>query len=239
LIGSPLRDAASAYNRAARQAQTSLLEDRATNLSDLSVRELTARLASREPVPGGGSASALSGALAAALVAMVGELTVGRPEAADHRVRELRDAALARMGELVGLAQDDAAAYAAVVEARRMARGTDDERLIRREAMDAAILGAAEVPLQAAETAAEVLGLAERMAPIGNPNAVSDVGVAAELAAAAVRGAALNVRINLPYLPEQAEMRATGPRRLDELETFATTRLESVRRSVAERISPS
>lgn len=192
-------------------------------LSDHTVRDLLDRLSSHAPVPGGGSAAALSGALGASLVAMVCELTIGRPAYADAEpiAREAGDAARALRDTLVELAEQDATAYDAVVRARKLPRETEAERSARSAAIDAASVAAAEVPLRTAHVAAAVLELAERIAPIGNRNAVSDAGVAALLAAAAVRGAALNVRINLPYLPEGTELADSAPRELAALEATA------------------
>jgi formiminotetrahydrofolate cyclodeaminase len=202
------------------------LEDTATDLSQLSVEELVARLSTRAPVPGGGSAAGIAGALGAALVSMVVELTVDRPDAAEHAVE------LAAIGEearrlrdrLLSLAQADAAAYDRVVRARKLPKDTDEERAARRQALDAANREAAEIPFDIARAAAAALDLAVRLAPIGNRNAASDAGVAAQLASAAIRGAALNVRINLPYLPEGDAIRTDGPAELERLEHAAAER---------------
>jgi len=194
-----------------------------TQLTDLSVQELLERLGSSDPVPGGGSASALAAALGAALVAMVAELTIGRAEYAEHEetVRHLRFDAIERRAELVSLAQEDAAAYDAVVRARRMPNDTEAEKAARRQALGTAMGDAARAPLRAAIVAGEVLDLAERIAPIGNRNAVSDAGVAALLAASGLRGALLNVRINLPYLPADEPMRTSAPAEIARLEALA------------------
>jgi formiminotetrahydrofolate cyclodeaminase len=196
-----------------------------TQLSRSTVSELLERLSSSAPVPGGGSAAALSGALGASLVAMVCELTVGRAAYADVEpiAREAGAAARQLRDELVELAEEDAAAYEAVVRARKLPRETESEQATRSAAMDAASVAAAEVPLRTAHVASGVLELAERIAPIGNRNAVSDAGVAALLAAAAVRGAVLNVRINLPYLPAGAALAAYAPAELAGLEAAAAT----------------
>jgi formiminotetrahydrofolate cyclodeaminase len=217
------------------------LEDTATDLRHLSLGELTQRLASRDPIPGGGSAAAIAGAMGAALVGMVAELTIGRPEAEAHATElvSLRDDAARYRDELLTLAQTDAAAYAAVVAARKLPKGTEEEQAARRAALGAAMVAAADAPLHAARLAAATLELAARIAPIGNPNAASDAGVAAQLASAAVRGAVLNVRINLPYLPAVAELRETAPAELAALEARAD---EVERATVAEvnrRITPS
>jgi formiminotetrahydrofolate cyclodeaminase len=225
--------------RAAHEAAG--MEDTATDLRHLSVEELTTRLASRAPIPGGGSAAAIAGAMGAALVGMVAELTIGRPDAEPHatELAALRDDAARFRDELLALAQTDAAAYAAVVQARKLPKDTDDEKAARRAALDISMLAAADAPLHVARLAAATLELAARIAPIGNPNAASDAGVAAQLASAAVRGAVLNVRINLPYLPAGAELRETAPAELAQLEARAG---DVERQTVAEvnrRIGPS
>jgi formiminotetrahydrofolate cyclodeaminase len=99
--------------------------------------------------------------------------------------------------------------------------------------------GAARVPLRTAIVAAEVLELAERMAPIGNRNAVSDAGVAALLAAAALRGALLNVRINLPYLPADDPLRISAAGEISRLEALAAARERAAMSAVDARLLPS
>lgn len=196
------------------------MEDTKTSsLSDLTVRTLVERLASRDAVPGGGSASAIAGAMGAALVGMVVELTIGRPGAEQHEaaLAELREAAGRRHAELLQLSERDADAYQAVVLARRLPRDSDEERRARREAIDRTMRTAAEVPLATAREALAVLEDTAAVAPIGNVNAVSDAGVAALLAWTGLCGAALNVRINLPYLAEGDPLRATAQGELDEL----------------------
>jgi formiminotetrahydrofolate cyclodeaminase len=217
------------------------MEDPADNITQLPVREMHARLASREPIPGGGSAAALAGAMGASLVAMVAELTI--PKAQDPepqaRLRQIRDQALARRDELLDLADEDAIAYGAVVTARRMPKDTKEEQAARAEALRRTMLAAAEAPLRAARAAAEVVLLARAIAPIGNPNAVSDAGVAAELAQAAVRGAILNVRINLPYLDAAEPLRSAAPAELLRLAASATEGYEATAEVVSGRIQPS
>jgi formiminotetrahydrofolate cyclodeaminase len=209
-----------------------------TRLTELPVGELVARLASDAPVPGGGSASALAGSLAAALVHMVVELTAGRSEADrdDAALVEIRTAAASLQSELTRLVDADAAAYAAVMAARRLPRDSDLERAARRVQLEAAIRDATRAPLATARNASDVLGLAERLAPIGNRNAVSDVGVAALLAAAAVRGAILNVRINLPHIANDEALRSEAEDEAVRLLAGLEDRERSVRDAVAERI---
>lgn len=210
-------------------------------LTDMTMGVLTERLASSDPVPGGGSAAALAGAMAAALVAMVAELTSGRPAYAAHEpeIAGMRRDALARREMLLALAEEDATAYDAVVSARRMPKESDSEREARSQVLGSAMIDAARVPLRVAVIAGEVLELAERIAPIGNRNAVSDAGVAAHLAAAALRGALLNVRINLPYLPADEALSAWAPGEIVRLEALATEHERAAVIAVDARLVPS
>lgn len=209
-----------------------------TQLTDLPVHAFLERLGSSDPVPGGGSAAALAAAMGAALVAMVAELTIGRPAYADHEatMRHLRFDALDRRDELLSLAQEDATAYDAVVRSRHMPKDSEAERTARTAALQTAMLEAARIPLRAAVVASEVLDLAERIAPIGSRNAVSDAGVAAQLAAAGLRGALLNVRINLPYLADDEPLRQSAPAEIGRLEALATAGEQAAMAAVDERL---
>ena len=157
-------------------------------------------LAGPNPVPGGGSAAALAGTLAGALVAMVARLTVGRKAyaAVDERARAIRDEADVLRAELRRLVDDDAAAYARVSAAYKVPK--DDPT--RGAAIDAALLGAAVTPLDVARRAARLRALAREIGEIGNKNARSDAKVAEELARTAVIGAAENVRVNVASLSD-------------------------------------
>ncbi len=207
-------------------------------LVDLSTRELVARLATSDPVPGGGSAAALAGAMGAALVSMVVELTIGRPAAEGHEdeLTEIKLAASHLQSDLLSLADADAAAYASVVAARRLPRDTDRDRESRRVQVDAALREAIRAPLATARAAETVLSLVERLAPIGSRNAISDVGVAALMAGTALRGAAMNVEINLPYLDAVDEFAAESATELQTLLADVDARTVAVRETVAERL---
>ena len=206
--------------------------------SELTVGAFIEQLAGDNPAPGGGSASALAGAMGAALVQMVVALTTGRPAAADVEddLRELGLAASAFQSELLKLVEIDAAAYGSVIAARRLPRESDRERELRRVSIDAALREATRSPLTIAERSDAVLGLAERLTPIGSRNAISDAGVAGLLAAAALRGAALNVRINLPYLTEDDPLRSQAAERVNELLSGLDEREAALRSAVAERL---
>ncbi|MGD8752922.1 MAG: cyclodeaminase/cyclohydrolase family protein, partial [Anaerolineales bacterium] len=164
--------------------------------------------------PGGGSASAYSGAMGAALVAMVARLSMGKAKYAEieeemaealEQAQELRD-------KLNAAVQEDAAAYEGVMAAYR--RPKDDPQ--RHQAIQRTTLHAAEVPLQVGRMALQVLELTAQVAGLGNPNAITDVGTGALLAEAALSGAGYNVRINLFDL----EDRIAAQSLLDELESL-------------------
>lgn len=207
-------------------------------LTDLTVTGLIDRLATSDPIPGGGSAAAVAGAMAAALVRMVVALTTGRPIAAEHEpeLADIEAAAAVAQADLLRLSEEDAAAYDAVVTARRLPRDTEAEREHRQTEVDAATREATRVPLETAAAGAATLALAERLAPFGNRNAISDVAVGALLAAAAIRGAALNVRINVPYLPEDDPLRNEAEEALGPLLGDLDAREQAVRTLVEERM---
>ena len=157
-------------------------------------------LAGGAPVPGGGSAAALAGALAGALVAMVARLTTGRKAyaAVQGRVAEILAEADALRAQLRRLVDDDAAAYARVSAAYKLPKDAPG----RRRAVDEALVGAARTPLAMARGAARLAALAGEIGAIGNKNASSDAKVAAVLASAALTGAIENVRVNVASLSE-------------------------------------
>jgi formiminotetrahydrofolate cyclodeaminase len=164
------------------------------------------KLAGPEPEPGGGSVAALVGALAAGLVTMVTSLTRGKEKfaAVEADMGEIEKAAetlRARLGEFVSL---DAQAYRKVAVAMKMPRDTEEQKRERVVVLQAALKGAADVPLRIAEAAAAVARLTLPAAEKGNPHAVSDAGVAVVLAEAAAQAAALNVKINLAWIEDEA-----------------------------------
>jgi len=164
-------------------------------------------LASGEPTPGGGSASAYSGAMAAALVAMVGRVTVGKKKYADKEAEiwPLIEEACELQEALRDAVTKDAEAFEAYMNARRLPRDTEQQKSDRIHAIQRASIKAAEVPLNVAQNALRVMQLALQAAEIGNVNAISDAGTAANLSRAAINGAGLNVRINLLGLEKEAD----------------------------------
>ncbi len=164
-------------------------------------------LASGEPTPGGGSASAYSAALAASLVAMVGRVTVGKKKYADVEgdMWPLIEEASELQSLMKQAVAKDAEAFEAYMKARRLPRDTAQQKEDRIQAIQAASINAAEIPLHVARSAVQILRLAVRAAEMGNVNAISDAGTAAALAQAALKGAGLNVRINLLGLEKESD----------------------------------
>ncbi|MFI5255964.1 MAG: glutamate formimidoyltransferase [Gemmatimonadales bacterium] len=161
-------------------------------------------VASPNPAPGGGSVAAHAGALAAALAQMVAGLTIGKKKyvAVDEQMRELAVRAAGLGNTLAALVARDASAYAVVAAAYKLPGETDEQQSDRVARIDAALLHAAEVPLETARACADVAELALVVAERGNTNAASDAGVAALLAEAGCIGASYNVRINVSALSD-------------------------------------
>jgi formiminotetrahydrofolate cyclodeaminase len=174
--------------------------------------------ASGKPAPGGGSVSACVGALGAALVAMVGNLTLGKEKFAtvDAEMRALVVEADAARAQLEQLLQDDTLAYNGVIDAFKLPKETGEKQAARTAAIQAGLVVAADVPLQICRVAAEVCRLARTAADIGNPAAITDAGIGAILGEAAALGAALNVKINLGSIKDAAYVQAANA----ELETI-------------------
>src|SRR5215207_9601084 len=174
-------------------------------LAALTVETFLRQLASGEPTPGGGAASSLSGALGAALVSMVCNLTTGRERyaATEAEVRTIRDEATALLDKLQRGIDDDAAAFDDMMAAYKLPRSSDDEKAARSAAIQEATYRAALTPLALAEASAAVVDLAERALGKTNTNVASDLAVAALLGVAGLDGCAANVEINLATLKDE------------------------------------
>ncbi len=163
--------------------------------------------ASESPAPGGGSISAYMGALGAALGTMVANLS-SHKRGWDDRWKEFSDWAVkgqAVMKELVGLVDEDTAAFDRIMAAFGMPKGSEEEKAVRAQAIEDATLYASQVPLRTMKASFKVFELARAMAAEGNPNSVSDAGVGALAARSAVLGACLNVKINAVGLKDKAK----------------------------------
>ena len=174
-------------------------------LPEQSLQTFLDQLASGEAVPGGGSVAALSGSLAASLVAMVCRLTIGKKgyEAESAEMETLVPRAEMLQRELRDLMQADIDAYARVMDAYKLSKETDAQKSARTFAIQAALKHASDVPMIVAEKCAAILDLAQSIAARGNKNAASDAAVGALMAEAGLRGAAFNVSINLGSIKDE------------------------------------
>jgi glutamate formiminotransferase/formiminotetrahydrofolate cyclodeaminase len=201
------------------------------------VREFLDQVASREPTPGGGAASAHVAALAAALAAMVAGLTVGRKKyaAVDAEMRDILRRSEGARARLEKLVEEDSAAFEEVMRLRKTPANNEME-VERKAGLELeALWKATRVPLDTARAAAEVLELAGELAGKGNRNAASDAGVAILMSQAAGRGALFNVAINLrdlPEGPEKEQVRAAA-RGLKQALTRADSMLSSLELALA------
>ena len=177
-----------------------------SDLTKLSCQEFLEKLASNAPTPGGGGGAAMAGALAVALASMVGNLTVGKEKFAQHEVevQELLAKADALRLELLNLVNADAEVFNSFMACYRLPKNTDEEKQARNRAIQNAAKEAAEVPLKIAESCLEVMKLAERIAIIGNPGAITDAAVSSIMARAALRSAVYNVVVNLKLIKDEA-----------------------------------
>lgn len=185
-----------------------LLEDATPvkRLADLTVKEFVEETSRESPAPGGGTIAATMGALGAALGAMVANLSAHK-RGWDERWQEFSvkaEEGQKLMNKLMHLIDEDTDAFNEIMAAFGLPKGTDEEKAARKEAIQMATRHAAEVPLETVKCSYEVFDLCRAMAQEGNPASVSDAGVGALAARAAVRGAALNVRINAASLADKA-----------------------------------
>jgi formiminotetrahydrofolate cyclodeaminase len=174
--------------------------------SQQTIQAFLDELASAAPAPGGGGAAALVGATGAALVSMVCNLTIGKEKFAtvEPDIQNILTHAESLRARLVGMMADDVAAFNTVMAAYRLPKATDEEKAARTAAIQEASKKATLVPLAAARACAEVIDLCRPAAEMGNPNVISDAGVAVLCAQAGLKSAALNVLINLSAIKDEA-----------------------------------
>lgn len=175
-------------------------------MKEMKLVDFAAQTASAEPVPGGGSIAAVSGALSAALTEMVANLTIGKKKYEDVE-GQMKDIA-AKMAELretlLDDIQRDSNSFNDVMKAMKMPKDTDEEKALRTAAMQAGLVIAAQVPFEIASHAFEIMPFAEKVVESGNSNAVTDGLVAAMLSRTAVLSALLNTKINLASIKDEA-----------------------------------
>lgn len=191
-------------------------------LVELTLKEFLNKVASSDPVPGGGSIAALNSVVTSSLSAMVANLTIGKKnyEAHEELMQHIAELALREKDRFVEDIDRDSEAYNKVFACFKMPKGTDEEKAARSAAIQDATKNAALVPMQVARKAYALMPLIADVARLGNRNAVTDACVAMMSARSAVLGALLNVRINLGSLKDKAfvaELQAEA----DELELLA------------------
>jgi len=198
-------------------------------LTSGTVRDFVDGVASAVPAPGGGSVSALAGSLGAALGCMVARLTIGRP-GYEGSGPELQDA-LGKLEnfrrDLLAVVDEDTAAYGRVTAAYSMPKESGQAKVERSKAIQEAMKGATAVPLKLTRKCSNALDLLRVLASKGNPSAASDAGVGGLMLYAALRGAALNVEINLGGLRDQ-DYAARARKELEANTAFAEDRLREI-----------
>jgi len=204
---------------------------------DQTIDAFILELSSKAPVPGGGGASALVGALSASLTHMVGALTVGKPKyaAVEAEMSELLKETEALANRFLKLMDEDAEAFEPLAQAYRLPKETEAEKASKAVQMEAALKSAVQPPLEIMETCAKALPLIALCAEKGSVVAVSDAGVAASLCRAALEGASLNVFINTQGMQDRGYAETLN-RRAKELLAQAGTEAEALFRRVAAKL---
>ena len=181
------------------------------HFASMAVAELLAALASSDPTPGGGTAAAIAGAMGTSLLVMVSGLAKSKNNTDDEKAALARARAAIEpiTSRLTELADADTASFDAVMAAYRLPKATDEEKTARSHAIQSALRGATEIPLETLRACADALEHARAVAEYGNRSAESDVGVAIGLLKAAATGAAANVRSNLGGLKDEGFKSAT------------------------------
>ena len=214
-----------------------LMDDGKKGLVDMPLKDFALETASESAAPGGGSISATMGAFAAALATMVANLSAHK-RGWDAQWKEFSDVAVegqALLDELLKLVDEDTASFNRIMDCFSMPKGTPEEKAARDQALEEATLYAAQVPLKTMEASLKALPLALQMAQKGNPASASDAGVAALAAVAGIRGARLNVRINVAGLTDKTPAQPLLQRAdaiVAEAETLQAQVLEAVNQHI-------
>lgn len=210
-----------------------------TFITEQSFKDIMDSLAASTPAPGGGTAAALAGVMAASLVQMVANLTLGKKRYQD--VQELMQAVLIKSSELRGrlseLSEEDARAYEEVMQAYKFPKATPEELSVRNQAIERALHGAATVPLRTAQAAMQVLELTAQVAEAGNKNALTDAGVASLLAHASLQAALYNVCVNITMLNPRPVWATEMENEVHSLEAKAIEVSRNVAAKVTEQIT--
>lgn len=175
-------------------------------IKEKQIQEFLDELASRASTPGGGSAAAIMGAMGASLVSMVCNLTVGKEKyaAVEDELKEVLEQAEDLRSRLTDMIQADVEVFDRVMASYGMPKSTDGEKAARADEIQSALKAATDVPLECAKASAEVIRLSRSVADNGNLNVISDAGVAVLAGFAALKSAALNVKINIGGIRDKA-----------------------------------
>lgn len=192
------------------------------DFTEISCKEFVAELAGKSPVPGGGGASALVGAIGTALGSMVGSLTVGKKKYADveQDVLDLMDKANRIQIELLGLVNRDAEVFEPLSRAYGLPKNTEEEKAEKARIMEQALRDACSVPLEIMELCCRAIDLQKEFAEKGNRLAISDAGVGAALCKAALIGASFNVFINTKSMADREYAEQTNKKANDMLDMY-------------------
>lgn len=198
-------------------------------VESMTIQEFLDALSSKEPVPGGGGASALAGALGNALGQMVANLTIGKKKYAlvEDEIKELAERMKGIQGQFTALADQDAKVFAPLAKCYSLPSGTEEEKAYKAEVMEARLLDASLVPMEIMEKASEMLEIMDILADKGSRMAVSDVGVGVQFIRTALLGAVMNVYINTKSMKnrEKAEEMNEKAERLIKEGTEAADRI--------------
>ena len=198
-------------------------------IESMRIQEFLDVLSSKEPVPGGGGASALAGALGNALGQMVANLTIGKKKYAlvEDEIKELAERMKGIQGQFSALADQDARVFAPLAKCYSLPSGTEEEKAYKAEVMEARLLDASLVPMEIMEKASEMLEIMDILADKGSRMAVSDVGVGVQFIRTALLGAVMNVYINTKSMKnrEKAEEMNEKAERLIKEGTEAADRI--------------
>ena len=198
-------------------------------IESMRIQEFLDVLSSKEPVPGGGGASALAGALGNALGQMVANLTIGKKKYAlvEDEIKELAERMKGIQGQFSALADQDAKVFAPLAKCYSLPSGTEEEKAYKAEVMEARLLDASLVPMEIMEKAWEMLEIMDILADKGSRMAVSDVGVGVQFIRTALLGAVMNVYINTKSMKnrEKAEEMNEKAERLIKEGTEAADRI--------------
>lgn len=207
-------------------------------MKDLKISQFLEKLSSGEPVPGGGSVSALAGALSASLICMVADLTIGKKgyENVKAEMEEIRKDAESLQKKLLDAVEDDSRGFEGVIAAYRLPKETEAQRQERSRAIQEAYKRATQTPLEVSKISLRLLIFCKTIIEKGNVSAISDAGVAFYLADTALKGGLLNVMINLAAITDETFIKATKES-VDEIEKQGSALRETIQNTLRSKMT--